>query len=282
MAGTNYTSASGTLTFAPGQTSASFTVPIINNPSIYGDSNFTVTLSSPSTGDPTRLAKTTSPTEVVTITDPRTVDIYQSASDLSTVASTGPSASTTYWDVQPTGSYQEFAVADFNEPGVLPYTVPNTVGAINQINLSTVAGFPIQSWEKDGTLNVYLVSDTTTSIDAGSSPLVYDSTDDPTSGLGSQLGTSYLLGTVSFSNSQTTDNFTSFPLTGASPAAMSMLVSALNSGGDFRIVVAPGDAVAAGALKGSIATPIPVCSRLQSSRSITRQLPNSRRALLPA
>ena len=106
-----------------------------------------------------------------------------------------------------------------------------------------MAGFPVESWEKSGNLDVYLVTDTTTSIDNGTSPLVYDSTDDPTSGLGSQLGTTYLLGTIGFSNSQTTDNFTSFPLTNANSTALGMLTNALNNGTTFRIVVAlSGDA----------------------------------------
>ena len=90
VAGTNYTATSGTLNFAPGQTSASFAVPIIDNSSVYGDSSFTVILSNPSTGDNTRFARTTSSTETVTISDPRTVDIYQNASDLSSVGASGP------------------------------------------------------------------------------------------------------------------------------------------------------------------------------------------------
>ncbi len=48
-AGSEYTAASGTLTFAPGQTSASFTVPIIDNP-LAGNTTVNLTLSDPTGG----------------------------------------------------------------------------------------------------------------------------------------------------------------------------------------------------------------------------------------
>ncbi len=249
-AGTDYTAATGTLTFAPGQTQATFTVPLINNPSIYGDKSFTVTISNPATGDPTRLAYSTSPTEVVTIDDPRTTDIYQSASDLSTVESTGPSSNTTYFNIEAAGTHEAFGAADFNDPSVLPYTVPSTIGTINQLSLSTVTAFPPASYQTSGLFNVYLVSDTTTSIDAGTSPLTFNTTDDPIGGLGNQLGTTSLLGTINYSNSQPTDEFTSFPLTNASPAALATLASDLNGGDKFRIVVTPGDTAVAASYEG--------------------------------
>jgi Calx-beta domain/Peptidase_C39 like family len=46
-AGSDYTATSGTLTFAPGDTSKTISVPITNDSSVEGDETFTVTLSSP-------------------------------------------------------------------------------------------------------------------------------------------------------------------------------------------------------------------------------------------
>ncbi|HEX4143756.1 MAG TPA: Calx-beta domain-containing protein, partial [Pirellulales bacterium] len=251
VAGTDYTAESGTLSFAAGQSSATITVPILNNTSIYGDKSLTVTISDPVTGDDTRISNAPSATDVVTIDDARTVDVYQNASDLASIQTTGPSATTSYLDVEPAGTYQEFGVADFNNPYVLPYSVPSTVGTINQISLSTVAGFPAGSWETDGALNVYLVSDTTTSIDAGTgSPLIFDSAEDPVGGLGTQLGITYQLGTINFSNAQSTDAFTSFPLTNANSTALGILTSDLNNGDTFRIAVTPSNSTVAASFEG--------------------------------
>jgi N-acetylneuraminic acid mutarotase len=49
-AGKDYTAISGTLTFAPGQTSQTFTVPLLNDPTADGADAFTVTLGSPTGG----------------------------------------------------------------------------------------------------------------------------------------------------------------------------------------------------------------------------------------
>jgi hypothetical protein len=46
-AGSDYTTRSGTLTFIPGQTSRTFTVPIINDTNTELNETFTVTLSTP-------------------------------------------------------------------------------------------------------------------------------------------------------------------------------------------------------------------------------------------
>jgi hypothetical protein len=47
-AGVDYTATSGTLTFAPGQTSQTITVPVLNDPALTSSQTFTVVLSSPS------------------------------------------------------------------------------------------------------------------------------------------------------------------------------------------------------------------------------------------
>jgi uncharacterized delta-60 repeat protein len=50
LAGTNYTSAAGTLTFNPGETLKAVLVPIIHDPAVQGTLQFTLALSSPSAG----------------------------------------------------------------------------------------------------------------------------------------------------------------------------------------------------------------------------------------
>lgn len=50
LAGTHYTTTSGTLVFLPGETSKSFTVPVIDNESLGGNKSFGVTLKSPFDG----------------------------------------------------------------------------------------------------------------------------------------------------------------------------------------------------------------------------------------
>ena len=50
MAGTDYSAASGTLTFTAGQTSQTFTISILDNPAAGGDRTVNLTLSNPGTG----------------------------------------------------------------------------------------------------------------------------------------------------------------------------------------------------------------------------------------
>lgn len=49
-AGTDYTATSGTLTFLPGETSKTISVPVLGDPTVEADEAFTVTLSSPTGG----------------------------------------------------------------------------------------------------------------------------------------------------------------------------------------------------------------------------------------
>lgn len=59
VSGTEYTSANGTLSFAAGETSKSFSVPVLDDGSIDGSKNFTATLSSPTGGATIDLGTTT-------------------------------------------------------------------------------------------------------------------------------------------------------------------------------------------------------------------------------
>ena len=63
VAGTNYTASSGTVTFTNGQSVQAFTIPLLYDPLVTGDLNFTVGLSSPSAG--AQLVAPTSTTVIV-------------------------------------------------------------------------------------------------------------------------------------------------------------------------------------------------------------------------
>src|SRR5262249_26077328 len=133
------------------------------------------------------------------------------------------------------GSNAAFAVLDFNTNGY-EFAPDSVVGAINEISVSTYTGYPIASFQRSGLFNVYLVDDTTTSIDnGGSSPLTFDPVTDPVEGLGSQLGTKHLLGTINYNAVQPFDNFTSFPLTSTNASTLNLLRSDLNSNIKFRM-----------------------------------------------
>jgi hypothetical protein len=255
-AGTDYTATSGTLHFNSGDSQASFTIPILNNTAIFGDKNFTVTIDSPTTGDTSRIANTSSPTtEVVTIRDERTTNVFQNSTGNATVQPAGPrtgTAGTSFFNVENAGAgaNASFGVADFDQ-GILPFSPPSPVGTINEISISTVTGFPPASFQHSGTFNVYLVDDSSTSIaNDGSSPLTFNTTADPTEGLGTQLGARHLLGQINYNSAQPVDEFTSFPLTSTDSATLSTLASDLNGGTKFRIVVTPADGTVAASWEG--------------------------------
>ena len=65
QAGRDYTATSGTVTFSAGQTTQTFTVPLIDVNTFAGTRSFTVSLSNPNTGN--QLGATT--TSTITITD---------------------------------------------------------------------------------------------------------------------------------------------------------------------------------------------------------------------
>jgi len=111
-------------------------------------------------------------------------------------------------------------------------------------------------------LNVYLVSDTASSINkavAGSTPassLFFDKADDVTEGLYGQLGSHYLLGQINYSATQQPGAYTAYNLTNLDATGVSLLQASLNSNGTtpFRIVVTPADRTVAAEWVGSNAT----------------------------
>jgi hypothetical protein len=131
--------------------------------------------------------------------------------------------------------------------GVLDFTVPAG------LNVSSITGLTLMLTESNaaftapGTLNFYLTQDTTTSINAGTSPLAYNKSFAP-EGLGAQLSPNFLIGTGTFNTTGNTGSGTvdTYTLNQLSSAALSYLVGQINSGGDIRLIVTPtSDTVAA-------------------------------------
>lgn len=140
------------------------------------------------------------------------------------------------------GSFASFGVIDFSAAS---FGLTETVGSISQLNLSLTqsnAGFT-----NSGGLNFWITTDITSSIQPGGG-LFFDASDNP-DGIGSQLNTRYLLGAGFFtevaSGQTDTFSFSSFD-----PDLEAILISALNSGDNLRIIVSPTDAATAATWAG--------------------------------
>jgi hypothetical protein len=256
-AGYNYTAESGTLTFGPGVTTATFTVPITDLASEGigqgGDKLFNITLSDPTVTvlSNTALLGTNSST-TVTITDTTDTESNQESlqeytDDAETIQVAGPFTDTS---AEPSGSssalgYAGYLAADFNTPGGGNVFTPSaTVTAIDNMSLQ-VWNSPTGAEEgTSGPLQVYLVSDSTSNIDPSSpqsvNPHFYDTTQEP-NGFGTQFGTAYLLGNVEWNAASTTSGFTSLSLANYNQLAEDALIQDLNQGVEFRLIVAPGN-----------------------------------------
>jgi hypothetical protein len=235
--GTDYTGTGGTVYFAPNASAVTVNIALLNNTSAFGDRTFTVNVTGATTG-PASVGEVGTPSsETVTITDARTTDITETASNIAVIQTVGPATATTYFTVEASnaanGTYASFAVADFN-----PATITNgqTVGTVNSATLELVN--TVASFAAAGPLDVYIVDDTSTSLNSGG--LAFNTSAAP-EGLDGQLGNHFLLGTINYSPSPTipAGQYTAFSLT--NPAGLAELKTALNSGSDIRIVVTAED-----------------------------------------
>jgi hypothetical protein len=182
------------------------------------------------------------------------VNVFQNAFDNATVQPAGPRAGASgksYVNVENAGAgaNASYNVLDYNDP-TLHFSPLSAVGTINEVSLSTVTGFPVSAFQHSGTFNVYVVDDSTTDIQPGTSPLIFDTAADATEGLGTQLGAKHLLGTISYDSSQPTGVFSSFPLTSTDAATLAVLKADLNNGTKFRVVVTPDDSGVAASWEG--------------------------------
>jgi hypothetical protein len=269
VAGTNYTATSGTLSFAAGQSSATFNVPITDVVNQGGNKVLNVTLSNPSVagaGYSHQLgANSTGSITIIdsTNTASNTETLTQYSYDNATIEKSGPYA-TTYLNVAGSATaYPSYGALDFNgtpafnEPGGTPpadappgayvFTPEATVTAINSINLNVTQGYPPQG--TSGPMDVYLVSDTSDSIDPGNSSFVYDNTQAP-EGLGNQMGNKELLGTFNWNASNPADVFSTESLYDYNQATENMLIADINSGTQFRVVITPENSSVSASFEG--------------------------------
>jgi hypothetical protein len=242
LAGTNYTTTTGTATFAANSTTTSFTVPVnsvtnqngdkflnltLSNPMVDGTQSTVGVLGSQSTAtltisDPSAATSETLSPGLYNAADVETAGIYDS-SEFKATAKGGTKA-----------PYASFGVLDLTAP-----TPSLPVTAIDSVTLSGTANGP--EAPAAGLLHFYLVSDNTSSIDPTTPESTVNGFYDASQGvegLGSQFGTTYLLGSYFFSG---TANQITIPL-GYSSDAETQLISALNNpGSDIRIVVTAED-----------------------------------------
>jgi hypothetical protein len=115
VGGTNYTSTSGTLTFAPGGTEQYIAVPIIDDLTSTGNKTFNVTLSSPTNA-------------VLGSTATTTVTVFNAEPPTVSVAATQPNAS----EVGPAnGTYRLTRTGDLDDPTTVYYQMSGTATAGN-------------------------------------------------------------------------------------------------------------------------------------------------------
>ncbi len=264
--GTNYTATSGTLTFGPGVTSQDIPVTAINVNPQNGNKSFTLTLSNPVTSDTLHTVPVLGafPTTMVIITDTNSVGhsetLTQYSSDLSTIETGGPFASAagpqTGATLKVTGkskSFPAYGALDFNNFDYLGtsdvFTPTATVTAINGITLNV---FNATSTSGINSLNVYLVPDATSNIDPTVpqtvNPHFFDSTTYPLEGLdtsgttANSFGVPMLLGSVLFNSASQTTSSIPLALANFNSAAQQTLITDLNTGVKFRIIITPTDA----------------------------------------
>jgi autotransporter-associated beta strand protein len=182
------------------------------------------------------------------------------ASANATVQTGGPrsgTSGTNFFNVEGVSGFQSFGVLDFSASSFnLSFPVTEVTSLTLSLTESNTA-FTTAS----GALAFYLVTDTTTGIAAGSSPLTFQSGSTPV-GLGTQLGASpFLLGTGNFStNSGNTGSGTvdSYTFSLASDAQTYFLSQLNSSTGTLRLVVVPTDTTGsstwAGATNSAAAT----------------------------
>lgn len=172
--------------------------------------------------------------------------------DNATVQAAGPRsgpAGKTYFNIEGPGqgNFRCFGVLDYATNGEgLAFAKPfeGDVGDIASMSIDLTEGFPAASWYATGTLNFYVVTDTASSIQPGNPNLVCLAGADQ---CGTQLGNKYLLGSglyeSSWGNGSERHNLA---LDTMDPAGKAVIIDALNTGSNFRIVVEGVGSVGAG------------------------------------
>jgi hypothetical protein len=146
-------------------------------------------------------------------------------------------------------SFASFGAADFNSSNLADANGNMISGSLTALNTITITLTQANaSFTNPGSLNFYLVEDTTTSIQPNDHAVIFDATDPE--GLNGQLVPLHMLGSGSFTGtytptdtSGTGDTFT-FPPDSCSQldsATVAYALAVLSSGGTFRVLITPAD-----------------------------------------
>ncbi len=285
LAGTDFGTAgstdnlTGTLTFAPYQTVAVISIPVIGTSTT--DKTFTIKLSSPSTGDGTTISASSTATNVTIVGKNNVADtIGGNVQDLNTKNNSfvlGGSATSIRLGQATTSTYaaisgsatngadqygtQQYVVMSFNASAIQQSEAVTglTSLSLELDNYNSLDGgftdgnpFPSPNGPAIGNFNVYLLNSSPTSTPT--SGFAFQGQDPNSGGINTQ-GTPVLLGTASFTNQDTTNSPTSSGLgfgegiqdtysLELSAAAQSELIADLNgtsnSAGQIRLAIAPG------------------------------------------
>jgi hypothetical protein len=183
--------------------------------------------------------------------------VFARASDNATVQPGGPRSGTNgknFFNVEGSnyGANSSFGVLDFTAAS---FGISGTVTSVNSLNL-LLRDAPA-AFSTSGGLNFYLASNTTASIQPGGG-LTYN-TANGVEGVGSQLGTLYLLGSGSYTKGVTGAGGTTglaynYALSLPAGAATTQFINALNNAGTLRLVVTPTNAATAATFGGFSST----------------------------
>lgn len=170
------------------------------------------------------------------------------ASNNATVQPGGPrsgSSGKAFFNIEGTdnGNFASYGVVDFDGSAV---SFSEAIAGLNSVTLAFTqsnAGFTA-----DGALNFWVTADTTTNIEPGTSPLVFDANAAPNGVAAGALTPLYFLGSGVFTevSNGTVDSYT-FALSGD---AKTLLESSLSGGTALRFLVTPGDAPVAATWQG--------------------------------
>jgi hypothetical protein len=164
--------------------------------------------------------------------------------DNATVQPNGPRSGSfgkSYFNIEGPGqtdNFESFGVLDYATDGLgLSFAKPfeGDVADITAMSIDLTEGFPSSSWYTTGMLNFYVVTDTATSIQPGSTLHCIINADDQ---CGDQLGTKYLLGSGLYETSWgNADERHNLVLNTIDASGKALIITALNSGLPFRILV---------------------------------------------
>ena len=178
------------------------------------------------------------------------VTISLEATDNATVQPGGPrtgSSGKAFFNVEGgnNGAFASYGVADFDFAALAP-PLGGPVTSIDSVTLQLAqsnAGFSLA-----GPMSFYLTNQTGVDIQPGTSPAMYQGTNNGAASVGPELGPLSLLGSGNYTVIEN-GAIDSFPLTFTGPALTSLL-SAMNNDTTLRLVITPDDPATAATYAG--------------------------------